>query len=133
MYYLYISSFCKHSSLSSMSSSDLSKVKYMNLVETDIQAFTAEQEKKHAAFIKEFGKDKFYDIVYYGKQHHPLRASRTVGYNLTEEEKKELLSKGFLNKDSHGQTFEKCYEELYNNDMPVLVTSDSLLSAFHKF
>ncbi|AYV77698.1 MAG: DUF3160 domain-containing protein [Edafosvirus sp.] len=109
------------------------EIKFMDLVQKDIVAFTAEQKVKQEEYKKTYGDEAFMKIMYYNQYHHPLKAQRNVSYNLTEDEKKELCSKGFLMKETHDKTFEQVYLSLYNNDMPVVITSDSVLSAFHKY
>ncbi|AYV77697.1 MAG: DUF3160 domain-containing protein [Edafosvirus sp.] len=111
----------------------IGEIKFMDLVQMDTVAFNAEQERKQTEYKREHGSEAFYKIMYRDRKHHPLKATRNVSYNLTEDEKKELCSKGFLMKETKDMTFEQVYLSLYNNDMPVVITSDSVLSAFHKY
>lgn len=108
-------------------------VKYLDLVQCNIEEFNKQQKEKQKEYESKNGKNKLYEILY-GKTHHELKASRTVDYSLNETEMKELLTQGILFKETPKEkSFARNYLELYNNDLPVLVTSDSILHPFHKF
>ena len=49
-----------------MSSVQTEDIKYMNLVQLDIEKFNETQEQKRKAFAKEHGMEKYYETVYYG-------------------------------------------------------------------
>lgn len=110
----------------------MQSTKYLNLVQCNIDEFNAEQNNKRKLFGEEFGARKLSEIMW-GKTHHELKASRTVDYSLTKSELEELESKGILFKETKEKSFARNYLELYNNDMPVMITNDSMLYPFHKF
>lgn len=75
----------------------------------------------------------------WGFRHHDLRSTKSVDYRLTPAELTHLKTHHILIKKSiprqyyPHQTFRNHYLDLYNNNMPVFITSDSLLFALHKF
>jgi hypothetical protein len=110
-----------------------SNTKYMDLVQTNPDEFNANQRKKQEEYTEKHGDHKAREDIWWSKKHHPLKSSRSVDYRLTEEETKKLYKDGFLILPSAEETFMGFYEKLYNNDMPVAITSDMMLHAVHKF
>ncbi|AYV81382.1 MAG: hypothetical protein Harvfovirus30_14 [Harvfovirus sp.] len=108
-------------------------IKYMDLVQLDTKAFNAAQEEKRNQFKLTHGDEGYLSEIAMGQIHHPLKSTRGTDYGLTEEEIAKLTRNGFLIKDTTDQTFAETYLTLYNNDMPVMITSDSVLHAFHGF
>ncbi len=112
--------------------SALEKPQYLDLIQTDPKEFNDHQKIKREEFKKANGENAYCDIMWGGK-HHPLRASRSVDYKLTDSEIKSLCIEGILYKQPKDEvSFARQYLNLYNNDMPVFVTSDSILYAYHK-
>ena len=109
------------------------EIRHLDLVQTNIKEFNEKQVEKQKEFIEKFGQTHF-DGIMFGSRHHPLKANKSTDYSLSEEELKLLREKKIIFKDIKGcHTFAKCYLDLYNNDMPVFITSDSMLHAFHKY
>lgn len=107
-------------------------LKYLDLVQLNDKIFNEEQKRKRDEFVKKHGENELNKIIYSNK-HHPLKSIRTKNYNLTDEEIKNLTSNGVLFKSTTTETFGKCYLDLYNHNMPVIITSDCMLYALHNF
>ncbi|AYV84030.1 MAG: hypothetical protein Hyperionvirus16_5 [Hyperionvirus sp.] len=119
-----------------MAASKLSEggaIKYMDLVQLDIKEYNAKQEERRNEFKRIHGEKGYMAAIYGGAIHHPLKSTRTNDYRLTDEEIAKLYRNGFLIKDTTDQTFAGSYLSLYNDDMPVMITSDSMLHAFHRY
>lgn len=110
----------------------MESIKYLDLVQTNVKEFNDQQTLKQMEFKKKFGEQQLNKILW-GKKHHELKASRTVDYSLTNQELDQLSKNGIFFKETKNKTFAGAYLDLYNNDMPVFVTSDSMLHPFHKF
>jgi hypothetical protein len=107
-------------------------IKYMDNVQTDIQNFNKNQEKKIQEFIKKNGQNAYLDIVKEDK-YHELMVKRFKNYKLSDEELKNLINNKILIKQIDSEkTFGNIYQELCSNSMPIFITSDSILHAFHK-
>ena len=63
---------------------------------------------------------------------HMDKINKNSSYKLELDELKKLLSKKMVNKTCSTNSFYSIYEDLYNNDIPILITSDSILHAFNK-
>ncbi|KAG6572882.1 uncharacterized protein IUM83_15517 [Phytophthora cinnamomi] len=64
--------------------------------------------------------------------HHPLKLPR-FDYRLTSREKAKLAASGVLAVERMpAKSFADAYDQLYRDDMPVFVTSDSVLHAWHR-
>ena len=114
--------------------------KYIDLIQTDPEEFNKSQEQKQKEYQAKIGYEQFCDEVYHSGKHHPLKARRNDDYRLTDQELESLKTNGVLFKDNQKNkwgnqinTFASSYQSLYNNDMPVFITADSMLYAFHKF
>lgn len=110
----------------------MAQPKYFDLIQCNPDDFNALQKQKRDEYVTQYGKDAYQNIKW-SKKHHELKAHRSVDYTLTNEEFESLKTNGIYMKDSHETSFLKTYLDLYNNDMPVFITSDSMLYAVHKF
>lgn len=106
-------------------------IKNLDHIQINIKTFNENQKDLKNEFIKSRGLDAWNEIRDSGF-HHPLKARRSVDYSLTELQLKELMTKGLTITDTD-ESFGNNYLQLYNNDMPVIITADSMLYAFHKF
>lgn len=106
-------------------------IKYLDLVQTDPKEFNKLQAEKQEQYKKEHGVEAYQQIMW-GRKHHELKARKTTDYRLTPEELEKLKKDKVLFRLGE-RSFAQIYEALYNNDMPVFVTSDSILYAFHRF
>ena len=109
-------------------------IKYLDLVQMDIDKFNESQKKAADLFKKTKGEKEYFKIMF-GDKHNSLKASRSADYKLTEEELDVLKTKGYFVKHikNNNKTFAHKVLELYNNDMPIIITSDMMLHAFHKY
>ncbi|KAL3674614.1 hypothetical protein V7S43_000557 [Phytophthora oleae] len=65
--------------------------------------------------------------------HHPLKRMQTTDYRLTPGEKAKLASNGVVVVERMpAKSFADIYYHLYTDDMPVFVTADSVLHAWHR-
>ncbi|KAJ0396813.1 hypothetical protein ATCC90586_005322 [Pythium insidiosum] len=110
----------------------LEKCKFFDRFNLDIHKFNADQEKKKNAFIEKNGDNAWWDIMFMNK-HHDLKSRRSVDYRLNKEEHERLRSNGVvvLSRLAH-ESFGDAYYSIYNNDLPVFVTADSILHAWHR-
>ncbi len=116
---------------SSASFDNSESIKFLDWVQKDRKEFNDEQTKKKEEFALKYGEDKLAQIMY-GNRHHPLRTIKTIDSKLTEMELNQLKKFGIYFRPD-GCAFGESYLRLYNNDMPVMVTADSMLFALHKF
>ncbi|KAJ0395107.1 hypothetical protein P43SY_004659 [Pythium insidiosum] len=110
----------------------LEKCKFFDRFNLDINKFNADQEKKKNEFIEKNGDDAWWDIMFSNK-HHDLKSRRSVDYRLNKEEHERLRSNGVvvLSRLAH-ESFGDAYYSIYNNDLPLFVTADSILHAWHR-
>ena len=106
---------------------------YLDLIQTNIEEFNKSQEEKCEELKKTQGKEAYQKIMWSDK-HHELKARRTIDYSLTPEQIQELRIDGLIFKQLKEEvSFARQYLDIYNNDLPVFITSDSMLHALHKF
>lgn len=121
-------------SSASSSPSPKHEIKYLDLVQMDINSFNESQNEKRELFKKKKGIEAYFEQMQSNK-HNSLKESRSVDYRLTDDELNRLKRNGYIVKqiNNNNKTFARKLLELYNNDMPVFITSDMILHAFHKF
>jgi len=107
--------------------------KYLDWIQCNPGTFNASQKVKKDAYKNEHGEKELNKILW-GNKHHELKAHRSVDYSLNEEELQILKDSGVLLKElPEPQSFPQLFLNLYTNDMPIVVTSDCMLFALHKF
>jgi hypothetical protein len=122
------------------------------LVQCDPNLYNESQKLKQEEYATVHGKNAW-DNIRWSDKHHPLKAHKSKNYSLNEAELELLLKNKMLFKSDpvhtenkymdkyedayelkqNGSTFAQIYLDLYNNDLPVFITSDSMLFALHKF
>lgn len=107
-------------------------IKYLDIVQINPEQFNSNQKAKQDEYIKINGQNSFYMNILRKKIHHPLKSHKTFDFRLTEEELNKLKEKKILFKNQ-AKTFADAYYTLYNNDLPVMITSDSILHPLHKY
>ncbi|EGZ30002.1 hypothetical protein PHYSODRAFT_294932 [Phytophthora sojae] len=66
-------------------------------------------------------------------RHHPLRKNRCYDFRLTPEEKEKLAANGVVaSQRMEAESFGGVYHRLYSDVLPVFVTADSILHAWHR-
>jgi hypothetical protein len=118
--------------MDSQTQSELEIIKFLDLIQTDPKVFNEKQIKLQSEYKNKFG-EKAYEKMLWSSSHSELKASRTNDYRLTNEELLKLQTDKVFLKQVKPESFARMYLNLYNNDMPVMITSDSILYAFHKF
>lgn len=77
--------------------------------------------------------DAYVDEILDSRSHHPLKKQRRVDFRLNKAETERLASNGFVvSRRLNAESFAKIYYKLYSDDMPVYVTADSVLHAWHR-
>lgn len=112
-----------------------SEIEFLDLIQKDPIEFNKEQDLKRNQFKNENidGKNQLFRILN-SDEHHDLKSSRTVDYSLSSKEIETLKNDNILVKKSYKKTsFGRQLIELYNNNMPVMVTSDMMLYCLHRF
>uniref|UniRef100_A0A7R9U7D3 DUF3160 domain-containing protein n=1 Tax=Pinguiococcus pyrenoidosus TaxID=172671 RepID=A0A7R9U7D3_9STRA len=110
------------------------EIRYLDVFQTNKTEFNDRQIRLQQAYEEEHGRMALYELRRrYEFRHHDLLAWRSRDFSLSAEELQELREKKVLFKKWEEATFAGVYETLYTNDMPVFVTSDSMLYAFHRF
>lgn len=109
-----------------------SQIKYLDLIQIDPKVFNQEQKIKKEQYIEKHGLRALYDILE-TDEHHELKSTRSIDYRLSQEELNKLIENGVYFKQTNHKSFAQVYLDLYNSNMPVFITSDSILHAFHKF
>ena len=107
-------------------------MEYLDLIQINPHEFNNELRIKREQYAKEHGALSIFKILN-KDQHHPLKSTRSADYRLSQEELNKLIENGIYFKKTNHQSFAEVYLDLYNNNMPVFITSDSILHAFHKF
>lgn len=109
----------------------MTDIQYLDFIQQDPEQFNKEKEDARQEYIKVHGQKKFYDL-YKECKHNDMLSHRLNDFRLTEDEKQKLFDTGIIYKNLNTLTFVETYMALYNNDMPVMITSDSILYALHK-
>lgn len=103
------------------------KIEYFDLIDIDPVQFNKEQEEKRNKLTPAMRNE-----IMYSDKHHELKTRKTLDLRLSDEEKNNLLKNGVYFKNTNFTTFASMYLQMYNNDLPIIITSDSMLHALHK-
>lgn len=77
--------------------------------------------------------DEYVDEILDSGSHHPLKRQRRVDFRLNAAEIERLTTNGFVvSRRLSAESFAEIYYRLYTDDMPVYVTADSVLHAWHR-
>ena len=114
----------------------MEEIKYLDLVQTDPKEFNKKQNQIRMEYKKNYGFEKLQELME-SNLHNDIKKTRTVNYELNSSELNLLLKNKLLIKSStksmHADSFGKHLINLYQNDMPVFITSDMMLYALHRF
>ncbi|TMW64938.1 hypothetical protein Poli38472_009105 [Pythium oligandrum] len=84
-----------------------------------------EAKKTHAA--------EYVDKIMASRAHHELKKDRQYDFRLEIHEQERLKQNGFVvSSRLHAESFAEIYYRLYTDDMPVYITTDSVLHAWHR-
>ncbi|POM58474.1 Hypothetical protein PHPALM_36866 [Phytophthora palmivora] len=120
------------SSLTEESPIDLKQCKFFDLFDADPAQARVEMDKKRQEAEKLHGTD-FMQQVKRSKHHHPLKKRRQFDFRLTSKEKEKLAATGVVaSQRMQAESFAEIYYRLYSDDLPVFVTTDSILHAWHR-
>jgi hypothetical protein len=109
----------------------------MDLFQTDIKQFTDNVVKQRTEYISQYGEKSLQQLRTRNKTSSLLK-QRDIDFSLKPDELGKLLNEKLWfypeNRFENGKisSFAHFYLKAYENDMPVYVTVDSVLHAFHK-
>ncbi|DBA04947.1 TPA: hypothetical protein N0F65_006949, partial [Lagenidium giganteum] len=110
----------------------LKRCRFFDDFDSDPAPINNRVEAKIKAARKQHGESYVLDIMLSGK-HHPLRKTRQTDFRLTNHEKGRLQQHGFVVSERLAvDSFAEAYYRLYSDDMPVYITADSVLHAWHR-
>ena len=105
---------------------------FTELFQIDPKEATKQAEAMIQQAIEEHGRDYVMNIMR-GKKHHPLKARRRYDYRLNESELQVFQQNGFVVSERLGvESFAEAYYRLYSDNLPVYITADSILHAWHR-
>lgn len=116
---------------SNIEQSNKEQIKFLDLVQCDPDVYNELQKQKQNEFKEKHGEKELNKILW-ADRHHDFKTHRSMNYSLTEAQLETLKTNGIVFTQSEF-SFPQAYLALYNNDMPVFITSDSMLFALHKF
>ncbi|POM64013.1 Hypothetical protein PHPALM_20518 [Phytophthora palmivora] len=120
------------SSLTEESPIDLEQCKFFDLFDADPAQAQVEMDKNRQEAEKLHGTE-FMQQVKRSKHHHPLKKRRQFDFRLTSKEKEKLAATGVVaSQRMQAESFAEIYYRLYSDDLPVFVTTDSILHAWHR-
>jgi hypothetical protein len=114
----------------SMIESKQSKFRYLDIVQMDPKQFNAQMNGKREEFKSLNGFKNLWNLPH----DHELNAHRSTNYSLSDENLLKLENDGFVVQsiDGIGSSFGGALLDIYNNDLPVIITSDMMLFALHR-
>lgn len=109
-------------------------LKFLSLVQTNPSDFNNEQKLKRDEFKKTHGSVELHKLLN-SEFHNDIKKDRTTDYRLNETELNLLKNNKILMKSgkNNSKSFGEHLIDLYQNDMPVFITSDMMLYALHRF
>eukprot|EP00638_Chattonella_subsalsa_P019351 CAMPEP_0117885286 /NCGR_PEP_ID=MMETSP0950-20121206/19531_1 /TAXON_ID=44440 /ORGANISM="Chattonella subsalsa, Strain CCMP2191" /LENGTH=781 /DNA_ID=CAMNT_0005742107 /DNA_START=54 /DNA_END=2399 /DNA_ORIENTATION=- len=111
---------------------DPTESKYFEDFQTDPQQANKMNELERQKMMKQLGKEKFNQILS-GNQHHPLKKYRKYDFRMNDCELETFRARGFVVSERLGcNSFAEAYYRIYTDDLPVYVSADSILHAWHK-
>ncbi|KAH7488727.1 uncharacterized protein KRP23_2672 [Phytophthora ramorum] len=111
---------------------ELDKCKFVDLFDTDpVQA--REPMKRKREEVEEHYGVQYLQQILRSNHHHPLKKNRRYDFRLEPDEKAKLAGNGIVVSDRmQSKSFGDVYYQLYSDDLPVFVTADSILHAWHR-
>ncbi|KAK1947333.1 hypothetical protein P3T76_001343 [Phytophthora citrophthora] len=110
----------------------LEDCKFFDLFDADPVESRKAVERQREDAKQQFGASYMSQILM-STTHHPLKRMQTTDYRLTPGEKAKLASNGVVAVERMAaKSFADIYYHLYTDDMPVFVTADSVLHAWHR-
>ncbi|KAE9297528.1 hypothetical protein PF008_g23720 [Phytophthora fragariae] len=110
----------------------LEQCKFFDLFDADPVEAREEMRKKRQEALETHGESYMRSIMR-STRHHPLRKNRQYDFRLTREEKTKLAANGLVaSQRMQAESFGDIYYRLYTDDLPVFVTADSILHAWHR-
>ncbi|KAF1328985.1 hypothetical protein FI667_g6480, partial [Globisporangium splendens] len=89
-----------------------------------------EQVRQNA---KDVHGEKYVQNLLDSPQHHELKKERQFDFRLKDPEMQRLAQNGFVvSQRMSAESFAEVYYQLYTDDMPVYITTDSILHAWHR-
>ena len=110
-------------------------MRFLDLIQADPVSFNVALAEKQQAYLKENGRDAFHKLYRENPQlYSELTSQRTQSFQLDETELEQLKQRKVLIKKTNkgASSFGQAYCDIYSNDLPVFVSSDSMLYALHR-
>ncbi|KAG3201794.1 hypothetical protein PC128_g3661 [Phytophthora cactorum] len=110
----------------------LEDCKYFDLFDADPVKAREETERLREEEEEQYG-PSYVNQILMSTMHHPLKRMQTTDYRLKPCEKAKLKANGVVAVERMpAESFADIYYRLYTDDMPVFVTADSILHAWHR-
>ncbi|RLN93150.1 hypothetical protein BBJ28_00013355 [Nothophytophthora sp. Chile5] len=110
----------------------LEECKFFDLFDADPAEARQQQQLERERAQENHGAEYVEDVMM-SMYHHPLKKSRAFDFRLEPTEKAQLVANGVVaSQRMHAESFAEVYYRLYTDDMPVFVTTDSVLHAWHR-
>lgn len=112
--------------------SDLDQCKFYEMFAADPEVEEIKLDRARKEAEARLTREEYWDILSSNK-HHPLRKHRRYDFRLNDQEKSRLAANGFaVSQRLQAKSFADIYYQLYSDDMPVYITADSVLHAWHQ-
>ncbi|RLN55533.1 hypothetical protein BBJ28_00002767 [Nothophytophthora sp. Chile5] len=110
----------------------LEECKFFDLFDADPAEVRQQQQLEREKAQETHGAEHM-ERVMMSMYHNPLKKSRAFDFRLEPTEKTQLAANGVVaSQRMHAESFAAVYYRLYTDDMPVFVTTDSVLHAWHR-
>ncbi|KAG6572862.1 uncharacterized protein IUM83_15508 [Phytophthora cinnamomi] len=110
----------------------LEQCKFFDLFDANPAEAREEMRKKRQEAVETHG-ERYMRGIMQSTRHHPLRKDRRYDFRLTAAEKEKLAANGVVaSQRMQANSFGEIYYRLYTDDLPVFVTTDSILHAWHR-
>ena len=111
---------------------DPTKAEYWDLFAADPEVANRRSARLREKARREHG-GEYVDGILWGRKHHPLKAHRQHDFRLKPRELAVLKQHGVVVPERWKvESFAEAYRRLYTDDLPVFVTADSVLHAWHR-
>lgn len=111
---------------------DPTKAKYWDMFAADPNLVNQQKEQMRNKARAEHG-DAYMNRILFSDRHHVLRSERSSDFRLNEKELETLKTHGMVVSERLGhKSFGDAYYRLYSDDLPVFITADSVMHAWHQ-
>jgi len=112
--------------------SDVSSARFFDEFMADPAARNSALKREREEMMKTMSPEERHRALF-GGLHHPLRKFRQYDFRLNEDEQAVFRKHGFVVSERlQAQSFAEVYYRVYTDDLPVFVSADSVLHAWHR-